>query len=32
MFDKPSAGEDTKQPEQLNTTSRKLGCFQHFGK
>lgn len=32
MFDKPSAEEGAKQPQQLNTASRKLGCFQHLGK
>ena len=32
MFAKPSAEGDVKQPQQLNTTSRKLGCFQHLGK
>lgn len=32
MFDKLSAEEDAKQPEQLNTASRKLGCFPYFGK
>ena len=28
----PSAGEDVKQPEQLNTAGRNLSCFTPFWK